>query len=71
MGKKMKLLIISIILFFLNSCANKQGISLKYYDECYPEYDYYGKYKKVCPHNIINYKTKQNSEMKGNCLQCN
>jgi len=36
----MKKIFILIPLFFLG-CADKTGFTLKYYDECYGEYDYY------------------------------
>jgi len=75
----MKKIIFLIPLFFLG-CADKTGFTLRYYDECYGEYDYYGVYHEVCPHNLIDYKTikaipkKIKDNLKkdnGQCLQCN
>jgi len=73
----MKKIFFLIPLFFLG-CADKTGFTLRYYDECYGEYDYYGVYKEVCPHNLIDYKTikelphKIKIDNKDNqCLQCN
>jgi len=63
----MKYIILTISLIFLSGCFNQKGISLKYNDDCHIEYDMYGSYKEVCPHNIYNYK----KDNKKDCLQCN
>jgi len=78
--KMKKLYLFILLLFFLTGCADKTGFTLHYYSDCHGEYDYYGVYHEVCPHNIINCKTIEaipgkikNSIKKdnGQCLQCN
>lgn len=61
-----------IIFFFFTSCANTQGISSQYYNECKEYYDFQGFYHKKCPkNNIISYDEAQetlknfNNEVKG------
>jgi hypothetical protein len=66
----MRILLFFLLIFLLGGCVNKEGISLKYYDNCHPEYDYYGTYHYVCPDNIVNFKNKKNDSPK-DCLQCN
>ena len=63
----MKKILFIIILLFFTGCINKQGVSLKYYDECHIRYEYYGSYEEFCPYNIYNFHKKE----KKDCLQCN
>jgi len=63
----MRYLIFLVLMLLLSGCINQNGISAKYYDDCHIEYDMYGSYKKVCPHNFYNFK----KEEKKDCLQCN
>ena len=63
----MRKILFILILIFLTGCFNQNGVSVKYYDDCHTEYDYYGNYETVCPYNFYNYK----KEKKKDCLQCN
>jgi hypothetical protein len=82
----MKKIYLFTLLLFLTGCADKTGFTLHYYSGCYGEYDYYGEYREVCPHNLIDYKTikaipeklkkqiakdKETTKDNGQCLQCN
>ena len=50
-----KLLLLSITVLLFLGCANKRGISMKYYNDCREYYDLQGSYHKVCDENIIEY----------------
>ncbi len=50
-----KLLLFTITFLLLTGCANKRGISMKYYNECREYYDLQGSYHKVCPENMVEY----------------
>jgi hypothetical protein len=43
-----KIILLTITLFFTSGCMNKNGISLKYYSECEEYYDMQGYYHKKC-----------------------
>jgi len=68
----MKSLLIIIPLLFIG-CANKKGISLNYYPNCYEYYDYYGVYHKECENNVYNFNREKKEEFKEApiCLDCN
>ena len=55
--KPISLLLLLFIAFIFSGCANKHGISLKYYSECQEYYDLQGYYHKKCgDDDIITYK---------------
>lgn len=52
-----KYLLITSIIFLFSACANKHGISAKYYSDCKEYYDLQGYYHKNCGEDdIITYK---------------
>jgi len=53
-----KYLLLISALFLFSACANKHGISAKYYSDCKEYYDLQGYYHKECgDDDIITYKT--------------
>ncbi|MEA2112334.1 MAG: hypothetical protein U9P71_09855 [Campylobacterota bacterium] len=50
-----KLLLLITTLVFLVGCANRRGLSMKYYNDCKEYYDSQGAYHKVCDENFIDY----------------
>jgi len=62
-----KIYLFILLIFFLAGCADKTGYTLRYYDECHGEYDAYGVYREVCPHNVIECGCKKDRK----CLDCN
>lgn len=50
-----KLLFLALVLIIGSGCANKRGISAKYYNGCREYYDLQGTYHKVCEDNILEY----------------
>jgi len=52
-----KLLLLMLPLLLFLGCANKRGLSMKYYNECREYYDLQGTYHKVCDNNLIEYDT--------------
>ncbi len=50
-----KLLLLIITLLLLVGCANKRGLSMKYYNDCREYYDLQGTYHEVCDENFIEY----------------
>ena len=48
------LLIITALIF--TSCANKRGLSAKYYSDCKEYYDLQGFYHKDCNDEVVTYK---------------
>jgi len=67
----MKYFLLIIIPLFFTGCINKQGISFKYYPECYEYYDYYGVYHKKCENNEYEFKTDTGEKLPPACLDCN
>ncbi len=52
----LKLLFLTITIFLFLGCANKRGISMKYYNDCQEYYDLQGSYHKECDENMLEYK---------------
>lgn len=52
-----KLLFLALILAMSVGCANKRGVSMKYYNGCREYYDLQGNYHKVCEENMLEYET--------------
>jgi len=51
-----KLLFLTLAILLLSGCANRRGISMKYYNDCREYYDLQGVHHKVCDENIVDYK---------------
>jgi len=52
-----KYLLLISTFFFFSGCANKHGVSLKYYSDCKEYYDLQGYYHKECgDDDIVTYK---------------
>jgi len=52
-----KYLLLASTLFLFSGCANKHGLSLKYYSDCKEYYDLQGYYHKECgDDDIVTYK---------------
>jgi len=61
-----KLLLLFPFLFLLSGCANKHGISAKYYSDCKEYYDLQGYYHKECGEDdIITYKELKEKTKRG------
>lgn len=51
----MRILVLSLALFFTACYVNERGISSRYYNDCREYYDAAGVYHKVCDENIIDF----------------